>query len=104
MRMNTRFGPESPAQGVLAAAVRQLAALPGMPLAAADEHVAQQFGPVGHDAVHPEVKQRIHQLRVVHRPDMHVQTGLLRPADDRSGSQPDRQLSAAHRPAGERRG
>lgn len=55
------------------------------PLAALHEHLAQQVGPVGHQAVDAEVEQLVHVVGVVDGPHVDVQPERVGPAEQAAG-------------------
>lgn len=75
--------------------------LPGAPLAAGGQYLAQQDGVVGHDAVHAQVEQADHLGTLVHRPGVHLQAQRVRTADEPPAGHARGHLRAAHARAGE---
>src|SRR5215467_9130522 len=57
--------------------------LPGMPLVAGGQDVAQGDGLVGHDAVDAQVEQPLHGRALVDGPGVDLQAERLGPADER---------------------
>lgn len=67
------------------------------PLLTSDEDIAKDLWTIGHNAVHAEVQQAMHLVRIVDRPDMHVEPTTVRPVDEclshhRNGAGPYRHL------------